>query len=258
MTTTSPTPDPDRKPFLELMVNIAVPTIVLTVLSKEKYLGPVLGLIIAVALPLGYGVYDGIRRKQVNFYSLVGLISVLLTGVFGLFKMDPLWFASKEAVMPLIFAAAILLSHAHHTPFIRSLFLQPELVNQKLLERCLADNPPRQFAFSRLLFQASLMLSGTMVLSSFANFFLAMHFVGGTEPGSEEYTAGIGKATGMGFLVIGLPMVIAMLGVFWFVMRGLVRVTGQELADLTNPGETVRREVRRSSSAGGTGHDQAE
>lgn len=257
---TGPAAPPDERPLLELVVNIALPTWILMSLSKEERLGPLWALIIAVCLPLGYGIYDAVRRRRLNFYAAIGLVSVLLTGVLGLVKGGAFWFAAKEALIPLILGAAILGSHKTATPFIRGLFLNPQLVNLPLLDRILAADPARAAAFDRLLWQGSLMLAGTMVLSSVANFMLAMHFVGPTEPGSSEYTAAIGKTTAWGFAIIGIPMLAILLYVFWYVVRGLEKVTGLERDDLMNPGQTVRRTVHRgrpSDADAATGRSQA-
>ena len=41
-----------------LLFNIAIPVIVMMKLSKEEYFGPTYGLVIALAFPLGYGLYE--------------------------------------------------------------------------------------------------------------------------------------------------------------------------------------------------------
>lgn len=236
---------PQDRPLLELVVNIILPTWILMSLSKEERLGPLWALVIAICLPLGYGIYDAVRARKLNFYAAIGLVSVLLTGMFGLFKGGAVWFAVKEAVIPIVLAVAFLGSHKTGTPFIKAIFLNPQLINLPLLNEVLDKDPARNAGFQRLLWNGTLMLAATMLVSSVANFFLAMHFVGPTEPGSSEYTAAIGKTTAWGFAIIGIPMVAILLFVFWYLIRGLERVTGLERDDLTNPGQTVRRTVQR-------------
>jgi hypothetical protein len=52
------------------------------------------------------------------------------------------------------------------------------------------------------------------------------------DAGSEEFTAQLGRMTGLSFPVIALPMMIVMMGLMiWFVMR-LQKVTGKEIEDL--------------------------
>ena len=107
--------------LLNLALNIVLPTLILSKLSSEERLGPLWALIVAISLPVGYGIYDFARRRNFNFFSLLGFVSVLLTGGLGLMKATPLQFAIKEAVMPLVFATFILLSHLRKKPFVLSL-----------------------------------------------------------------------------------------------------------------------------------------
>jgi hypothetical protein len=65
----------------------------------------------------------------------------------------------------------------------------------------------------------------------------------GKTPGTEEYTQAIGKQNWMGFIVIGIPMVVVtMLLLFWLLKR-ITALTGLERDDLMNNGQTVRRQV---------------
>ena len=80
---------PEREnTFLNLGFNILVPILIL---NKGKdwfgsYLEPYFEnvavgiLIIAVAFPVVYFVYDYFKRSKYNLFSILGLISVLLTG----------------------------------------------------------------------------------------------------------------------------------------------------------------------------------
>ena len=86
--------------ILNLACNIVVPTFVLSKLSGDNRLGPVGGLVVALAFPLGYGAYDFARRRRMNFISILGIVSVLLTGGLGLMKLDGFWFAVKDGALP--------------------------------------------------------------------------------------------------------------------------------------------------------------
>ena len=56
----------------------------------RHWLGPKWGLIVALVFPLGYGVYDFVRRRKTNFISVLGFVSVLLSGGLGLMKLGRL------------------------------------------------------------------------------------------------------------------------------------------------------------------------
>ena len=93
-------PPPKRENlFINIVCNIVVPTVILTRFSTENRLGPMWGMVVALMFPLGYGIYDLIRRQKTNVFSIVGLTSVLLTGGLNYLRMDTLWFAVKEAAV---------------------------------------------------------------------------------------------------------------------------------------------------------------
>ena len=63
--------------LLNLICNIALPTLLLTVFSKEKYLGPLWGLLVALIFPVGYGIWDFATRKKMNFISIIAGVQAI-------------------------------------------------------------------------------------------------------------------------------------------------------------------------------------
>ncbi len=244
MTAGAPAQKKEENIFLNLLLNIVLPAIILSKMTGEDRLGPLMALVVAISLPVAYGVYDLIARRTFNFFSVIGIISVMVTGGLGLYRATPQLFAIKEAVMPTLFAVFILLSHLRREPFVNQILLNPKLVNLAKLEATLEARCCRP-AFRTLLFHCSSFLALTLCCSAVANYFLAIRVLEGTEGGSPEYVAGIGKITWMGFLIIGLPMMVAMGGIFFYLLRGLKKVTGLDVDELTTPGETVKSKVSR-------------
>ena len=70
-------------------------------------MGPVYGLLVALAFPVGYGIYDFVVRRGFNFYSALGFVSILLTGGIGLLKLPVEWLAIKEAAVPFVIGVAL-------------------------------------------------------------------------------------------------------------------------------------------------------
>ena len=71
------------------LADVGVTRLAFLELDGEKvrpwHIGPVKALILALALPICYGVWFFIKHKKLNFFSFVGLISVLLTGGLTLY-----------------------------------------------------------------------------------------------------------------------------------------------------------------------------
>jgi hypothetical protein len=88
--------------FANLIFNIIVPTLILTKLSAPEYLGPVWSIVVALSFPIGYGLWDLKQSGKVNGFSVLGIISVFLTGGISLLQLDPKYIAIKEAAIPAI------------------------------------------------------------------------------------------------------------------------------------------------------------
>ena len=138
---------PQAKPenmLLNLVCNIVVPTVVLTNLSAEKRLGPLWALIVAIAFPVAYGVYDLATRKKTNVLSILGFISVLVSGCLALGKVGGLGFAVKDAVLPLVFGAAVLLTLRTKSPLVRTMFFNESIMDVARVEAALDERNQRE------------------------------------------------------------------------------------------------------------------
>ncbi len=219
-----------ENPLLSIGVNVIIPVIILTVLSKEKYLGPLWGLVVALAFPVGYGLRALIKERRCDFVSVLGIVSVLLTGVFGLLKLPPQWIACKEAAIPLIIGLAIIISLKTPYPLIKTMLLNKKLFNVDLLHERLREKGNERL-FEKRLVGLTWGLSSSMFLSSLLNYTLAK-IVLKSEPGSEAFMAELGKMTGLSYPVIVLPSMAVMIVVFWLLVRTLTSLTGLELDDM--------------------------
>lgn len=233
-------------PLLEIILTIALPSLALDQLSKPTSVGPFWALIVSLLFPIGFGLWCFYKKMGWNLFSILGFITILLSGGLGLLKLDAFWFAVKESAIPVIIALAFPISHRWGKPIINALLLQPQLINLPTLNQALASGNRRQL-FNRALFRASLGMGLGLLGSAIANFFLALHLLHDKEPGSEAFVKNIGTLTWMGFIVIGIPLLVVMIIVFISLLRSVERITGLERSDLLNPGRTVRRQVTKST-----------
>jgi len=86
--------------FWNLLFNLIVPLIILTKFSGTDTLGIKLGLITALSFPIVYGLKDFISTNKINLFSVLGVISVPLTGGISLLELDAIYIAIKEAAIP--------------------------------------------------------------------------------------------------------------------------------------------------------------
>ena len=112
--------------MVDLLVSIVIPSFILMKFSGDDDLGASTALIVALAFPLSWGLYELLKYRKFNFIALLGLISVLLTGGIGLLQLDPQWLAVKEAAIPGLIGIAVLVSTRTRYPLIRTLLYNPD------------------------------------------------------------------------------------------------------------------------------------
>lgn len=214
--------------IVELLINVAAPTIVLIFLSTEEYLGPVWGLVVALAFPLGFSAYTAVRSRRVSPIAIIVIGSVLLTGGIGLFELDVRWFAWKEAAVPLIMGLFVLVSTKTPWPAIPTLLdplLDSDKVQARLEERGTTEE--HESALVRATFWMGLVL----VLSAVGTFVFARIMVTSAS-GTTDFTAELGSYTGWSLAVVGIPTLIGMGVVLRGLLVGIEERTGVELDEL--------------------------
>ncbi|WP_120997689.1 VC0807 family protein [Stutzerimonas urumqiensis] len=233
-------PDRQAHPLLDLIISIAIPSVILMKLSGEARLGADGALLLALAFPLGWGLLELVRNRKLNWIALLGLVSVLLTGGIGLLKLDTQWLAIKEAAVPGVLGLAVLISTRTRYPLIRTLLYNPKVLNvariqEQLEQRGLSEQ------FETRLQRATLWLSGTFFFSSAMNYGLARWIVV-SPAGSEAFNAELGRMTLLSYPMIAIPSTLMMVAIFYFLWRTIHGMTGLRLEDiLAHPGHGQRQ-----------------
>ena len=240
MSESSGTAQPEKQEnlLLNLACNVALPSFILIKFSgpakvlfwQSPGLGPVWALVAALAFPILYGVYDLVVRRKWNFFSVVGFVSVLLTGGLGLFEVAAIWIAVKEAAVPLIFGVVVVGSLWTSTPLVRTLLYSEKILDTERVAVALAERGA-QAAFERLLLQATWLLAGSFFLSAVTNFVLAQ-VVLKSPPNTVEFRAEMGRMLALSWPVNVLPSLVVTLLTLWYLLAGIKRLTGLTLEDV--------------------------
>lgn len=228
-----PTQTPAKRPnntLLELIFNIAIPSIILMKLSGEEYLGSVTALILALAFPIAYGLYDFIKNKSMNFISLLGFLSTLLTGGIGLFELDVEWLAIKEAAIPSAIGLVVFISGFWGKPLIAKILLNPLLFNLDLIYDSLA-NKNKTHEFKTKINRANHLLSITFVFSATMNYLLAKWIVV-SPAGTAQFNEELGEMTMLSYPVIAIPSMIMLFAIMFYVVRSVMKLTGLTLEEI--------------------------
>lgn len=226
-----PASEPKRENLLvNLICNVALPTLILTKFSGENALGPTLGLIVALLFPLAYGVQDFIRRRRMNFISAIGFSSVLISGGLGLMHLDGFWFAVKEAAVPAIIGCAVLVSMRAKLPLVQEILYNPQLMDVPRIEAQL-DICGTRAEFAKLMRSSSKLLALSFFVSTVLNYKLARYLLK-SPPGTEAFNAELGKMHLWNWPVIVVPSMAMMMFALWRFIKGLQGATGLTLDEL--------------------------
>ena len=216
------------------IVNIFIPVVILLGLSSEDRLGVVPALLLAIGIPAVTGIIQLARERKTDASAIMGIISVLLTGVIGVFELSTRLFALKEAAIPIGFALVLIGTNGTKYPIV-TLLVDMVQRRDRVLAALVSDD---QISAYRTHVQATgRVWAGIMALNGVLKFILASVVV--TSPaGTEAFNHELAF-----YELVQLPTTFTLTGVLilaliWYIVFGTGQITGLE------PGEILRGGVR--------------
>ena len=234
----TPTEPPQRENiWLNLALNCIIPSVLMTKGSSWLGIEGAPLLILALAFPICYGIYDFVSRKKYNFFSILGFVSILITGGIGLLEVDVFWFAIKEAAIPALFAVAVLVSLVTPFPLIRGFLFNPEIFDVPKIDAAL-DAKGKRDDFEKLMKNCTLLLAGSFILSAILNYGLAKKLVT-HDPKVDKvaYTEDVGRMTAWSYPVIMVPSMAIMMVALYKLSNGIEDFTGFHIEDVMHIGK---------------------
>ena len=217
-------------PLLEIVITIIVPAVVLMKFSGADSLGPLRALALGLAFPLGWGLWDGWKRRKLNWLAVLGVVSTLLTGGIGLLALDAQWLAVKEAAVPGLIGLVVLGSVWAHRPLIHLLVFNANLFDIDRVNQALGAKG-NQAAFEKCLRLGTVLLACTFFFSAVANYVLA-RWVVHSPAGTEAFNQELGRLTLLSYPIIAVPSMIMMMGLFFWLARQARQLTGLDMGDM--------------------------
>ncbi len=233
---------PDKEnPLANILINVLIPVLALSYLSKDGNqwwnLGAQKALYVALVPPLAYGCWFFVKTRKANVFSILGLVSVALTGGITLYLWNEngtikpqaaLLFGLKEAAIPLILGICVLISHRTPNPLLRVFLYSDSIFSIKTIE-AKVEELGQHTAYAHCLWQATKLFSCSFFLSAALNLALSFYFLGSLDATAtnarEVYNGQVAKITGWGFLVIGLPLLVFMFITLTRLQRSLRSIT---------------------------------
>lgn len=225
--------DHKPRPWIDLLVSIVIPSVILMKFSGDEHLGSVNALIIGLAFPLGWGLFELLRYGKKNFIALLGIISVALTGGIGLLELDAGWLAIKEAAVPAVIGLAVLVSTRTRYPLVRTLLYNPNVLDVNKIHQTLEERG-KVAEFEARLLNASYFFAATFLFSSIMNYVLARWIVT-SDAGTQAFNEELGRMTLVSYPMIAIPSMVMMMLIFWYLWRTISRLTGYKLEQVMAP-----------------------
>lgn len=233
-----------ENPLVSILFNIIIPVFILTKLAKTgtvslwgvietQGFGPLYGLLIALAFPTIYFIWDYSQRKKTNAISIIGFISILLTGIIGVFEFPSEWIAYKEASVPFLIGSAVLISLKTKYPLIKTLIYNENFMDVEKIDTILKEKKQEE-AFNKILTNATYIVAASFLLSTILNFALAKILIK-SPTGTEAFTEELGKMTGLSYIVIALPSILVMSVALGYLYKSMQKVTGLPFEKLLSP-----------------------
>lgn len=220
-----------ENPLVNILFNIVIPIFILNKGSKLLGLGSREALIVALAFPIFYGIYDYVKQGKANYISILGILNVGFTGGFALMEFEGIWFAVKEASFPILVGSFVLFSAFTKNPFVKTLFLNPQLLKMDSIQLSISAKNA-QVEFESLLKNGTILLSLSFVLSAILNFSLAYYIFTPIaldlppEQRSEVLNGQIALMTQWSFIVIMIPSMLSLIAIMVYLFNQLKRITG--------------------------------
>ncbi|MBC8018114.1 MAG: MFS transporter [Verrucomicrobia bacterium] len=247
MSSSATTPPQKENLLLNLACNVAAPSFMLTKGAKLLHLEPKVALVVALAFPLAYGLYDLVKRRNFNFLAALGFVSTLATGGLGLLKLEPFWFAVKEAIVPTLIGLTVVISQWTKKPLVRTMLFNEQMINVPRVEAALEARAQRP-AFLQLLANSSWMLAASFLVSAVLNFVLARIIIKSL-PDTPEFNAELGRMTLWSWPVIVVPSLIVMIFALWRLLKGLERLSGLTLDEILQQPDEKKAETPKAGAA---------
>ena len=167
------------------------------------------------------GIYDLITQKKFNFLSLLGFISVLLTGAIGLLELNASMIAVKEAFIPLIIGVLIIILKNTRYSLVENLL--PKILDFEKIKSNL-ESEEAQRLFKDLLGKFNYFMASTFLVSAILNYALARYIVT-ADSGTKEFNKQIGEMTALSFPVIAIPTSILFVVFLLYLFKKLTAIT---------------------------------
>lgn len=213
---------PEQSAVLQFIVSFIIPIIILTRFSGESSLGPTKGLLLALAFPIAFEIYNVKKRKKLSMFSLLAIGGIIVTGAISLLGLSEGWLAVRRAVPYLAMSVAILVPVRIKHSILNALL--PQMLDMNKI----ISGAQKRHTLTELeqsINRTSYILSSIFFIIAVASYVLTKMVIvsqTGTTGFNEEYA----RLRVLSLPIITLPLLVGFTGAILYLTHAIEKLTG--------------------------------
>jgi hypothetical protein len=223
--------------MLKALINIFLPVLILLTLSDDDRLGPLNAVLLAVGIPAAYGFWELWRSRKIDTSAILGIVSVLLTGVIAVFELPTELFAWKEAIVPVGFAVILLISNRMSFPVVKLLF---DAVQRRERVERLVEEQGAGPDYRKHIERSGTLWAGIMLLSGIMKFALSS-FVVTAAAGTQKFNTQLATYELVQIPTSMLVTMVLILSLIFYIAKGTGTIIGLQPSEVLRGGEKMAR-----------------
>ena len=218
-----------RQLFVQLALNFVLPILVLTRFSTPSTLGPTNALLLALAFPVIYELYNIYRTKKLSWLSVIAIGGIAVTGGLGLLHVSPGWLAARRSIPYVFMSLVILISQRINRPLAE--IALKRVFDMNIVQVC-AKKKGTAKKLTKSLTNISYYTSflfGLIGLTSYLLSRLVVVSPAGAPAFNQEYA----RLRLLSLPFITLPLLLGFIAIIWYLLHKIEKLTGLDSDDYT-------------------------
>lgn len=217
----------------QLLINFVLPLVILTRFSSQTSLGPTRALLIALAFPVIYEFYNIYKNKKVSAISLIAIGGIIATGGLSLLNLGVGWLAVRRAI-PYLFVALVLLgSELIKKPLV---LLAVKQIFDMDIVRAAAIKRQTTEVLEKVMRSTAYLSILLFSLISVVSYFVT-RLVVTSQINTDAFNQQFARLRLLSFPAITLPLLIGFIGIIWYLIHNLEKLTGLDSEEFLNKPE---------------------
>lgn len=214
--------------LLQFIVSFVIPIIILTRFSAESSLGPTKGLLLALAFPVAFELYNVQKRKKLSMFSLLAIGGIIVTGAISLLGLSEGWLAIRRAVPYFAMGVAILVSiwikHPILNAVLPKMFDMDEVTSRAQKKHTLPE-------LSRSINRTGYLLSGLFIIIAIASYVLTRMVIM-SETGTSSFNAEYARLRILSLPIITLPLLVGFTCALLYLTKAIEKLTSLDIDNI--------------------------